>query len=79
METTRDKSTDLTYARDKFIEAGGSTTLSFGLGRLVGQIYALLYLSPEPMCLDDIAHQLGVSKAGVSVTIRQMEQWHAVR
>lgn len=70
---------DLAHARGKFIEAGGSTTQSFGLGRLVGQIYALLYLSPEALCLDEIATELGVSKASISVTIRQMEEWHAVR
>jgi len=65
-------------ARSKFIEAGGSTTQSFGLGRLVGQIYALLYIHPDPLCLDDIASQLGVSKASISITIRQMERWTAV-
>src|ERR1043166_365952 len=66
-------------ARRKFVEAGGHTTQSFGLGRIMGQMYALLYLSPRPMCLDDIAHELGVSKASVSTTIRQLERWTAVK
>jgi DNA-binding transcriptional regulator GbsR (MarR family) len=65
--------------RLKFIEAGGHTTQSFGFGRIMGQIYALLYLSPKPMCLDEIARELGVSKASVSTTIRQLETWSAVR
>lgn len=69
---------DWAQARGKFIEAGGSTTQSFGLGRLVGQIYALLYLSTNPLSLDEIALQLGVSKASISITIRQMERWCAV-
>src|ERR1700691_969533 len=66
-------------ARPKFIEAGGRTTQSFGLGRILGQIYALLYLSPTPLCLDDIVRELGVSKASVSTTIRQLERWSAVK
>src|ERR1044071_7987398 len=66
-------------ARRKFIEAGGHTTQSFGLGRIIGQIYALLYLSPAALCLDDIADELGVSKASVSTTIRQLERWTAVK
>ena len=66
-------------ARRKFIEAGGQTTQSFGLGRIIGQMYALLYLSPRPLCLDEIASELGVSKASVSTTIRQLENWTAVR
>jgi len=65
--------------RRKFIEAGGSTTQSFGLGRILGQIYALLYLSPAPLCLDDIVRELSVSKASVSTTVRQLERWSAVK
>lgn len=66
-------------ARRKFVEGGGHTTQSFGLGRILGQIYALLYLSSKPMCLDDIAQELGVSKASVSTTVRQLERWTAVK
>ena len=65
--------------RRKFIEAGGSTTQSFGLGRILGQMYALLYLSPTPLCLDDIVRELSVSKASVSTTVRQLERWSAVK
>jgi DNA-binding transcriptional regulator GbsR (MarR family) len=68
-----------TASRSKFIEAGGHATQSFGLGRILGQIYALLYLSPAPLCLDEIVVELGVSKASVSTTIRQLERWAAVK
>lgn len=68
----------LEASRRKFIEAGGHTTQAFGLGRTIGQLFALLYLSPKPMCLDDIAKELGVSKASVSTTVRQLERWSAV-
>jgi DNA-binding transcriptional regulator GbsR (MarR family) len=66
-------------SRREFIEAGGHTTQSFGFGRILGQIYALLYLNPKPMCLDEIADELGVSKASVSTTVRQLERWAAVK
>jgi DNA-binding transcriptional regulator GbsR (MarR family) len=72
-------SQSLDAARRKFIEAGGNTTQSFGFGRIPGQLFALLYLSANPLCLDDIARELGVSKASVSTTVRQLEQWAAVR
>jgi DNA-binding transcriptional regulator GbsR (MarR family) len=49
------------------------------LGRTIGQLFALLYLSPKPLCLDDIVRELGVSKASVSTTVRQLEDWTAVR
>ena len=76
---TRSPAKSWESSRRKFIEAGGQTTQSFGLGRIIGQIYALLYLSPNPLCLDEIAAELGVSKASVSTTIRQLESWSAVR
>ena len=66
-------------ARWRFIEAGGRTTQSFGLGRMLGQIYTFLYLCDEPRCLDDIADGLAVSKASVSIGVRQLEGWLAVR
>jgi DNA-binding transcriptional regulator GbsR (MarR family) len=66
-------------AKWEMIEAGGRTAQSFGLNRLVGQIYILLYLSDEPQSLDALAEQLGVSKASVSIACRQLESWGAVR
>jgi DNA-binding transcriptional regulator GbsR (MarR family) len=69
---------DLHAAEWEMMEAGGRTVQSFGLNRLFGQIYALLYLSPEPACLDMIAERLGVSKASVSIACRQLQSWGAV-
>lgn len=63
----------------EMIEAGGRTAQSFGLNRLLGQIYMLLYLSDEPQSLDDITEDLGVSKASVSIACRQLESWGALR
>jgi DNA-binding transcriptional regulator GbsR (MarR family) len=72
-------SKELAATRDRFVEAGGHTTQSLGFGRVLGQIYALLYLSSRPLCLDEIATELGVSKASVSTTVRQLQSWSAVR
>lgn len=63
----------------EMIEAGGRTAQSFGLSRLYGQIYMLLYLNPKPRSLDDLARDLGVSKASVSIVSRKLEAWGAVR
>ena len=76
---SRNQSAEWIAARRRFIEAGGHTTQLFGLGRILGQLYALLYLSPRPLCLDEIVSELGVSKASVSTTARQLEHWTAVK
>lgn len=66
-------------AKWEMVEAGGRTAQSFGLNRLLGQIYALLFLSEEPQSLDALCEQLGVSKASVSIACRQLEAWGALR
>lgn len=66
-------------AKWEMVEAGGRTSLSFGLSKLFGQIYTYLYLCEEPQSLDEVAEGLGVSKASVSIAARQLESWGAVR
>lgn len=66
-------------ARWEMVEAGGRTAQSFGVGRLFGQIFMLLYLNPDPLSLDDLAAQLGVSKASISIACRKLESWGAVK
>ena len=63
----------------RFIEDAGHFTQSLGLGRALGQVYAFLYFSPEPKGLADIQEHLGISKGSASMTVRQLEQWTAVR
>ena len=62
-----------------FIDQMGEFAGSLGLSRSVGQLYAALYMNPEPMCLDDLARACDMSKGNVSLNIRQLEQWSAVR
>ena len=69
----------LLEARDNIIESAGRTTQGFGMGRIIGQLYALLFFNPEPMSLDDMVDALKVSKGSVSTNIRELEKWGAVR
>ena len=63
----------------RFIEETGNATQSFGIGRVVGQIYAYIYFSREPRNLADMQTALGISKGSASTCIRQLEQWGAVK
>jgi len=69
------------WAREvrRFVEAGGNTTHAFGLGRMIGRLYAWLYLSPGPVPLEDLAANLSVSKASASIVVRQLAALQAVR
>jgi len=64
--------------KEELISVAGSIGESLGLNRTVCQIYALLYFSPEPLSPADVARQLKISKANVSVSLRKLEDWNAV-
>jgi len=71
--------TKLEAAQHKFIESLGKLCDSFGLNKFVAQLYALLYLSEKPLSLDDMVEMLGVSKGNISLNIRELEKWGAVK
>lgn len=64
----------LQEARMRLIEAGGRASHDLGTGRIVGQILVYLYLQEKECSLDGIAEELGLSKASVSIAVRQLEQ-----
>jgi len=70
---------EIEKVRDYFIEIAGSMAGNLGLNSIAGQMYALLYISSEPVSLDEITHVLKVSKGNVSVNIRTLERWGAVK
>jgi DNA-binding transcriptional regulator GbsR (MarR family) len=63
-----------------FVEGIGAAAATSGvLSQLQGKIFALLYLEPRPLSLDEIAAALHQSKSSVSVNVRALVDWHLVR
>ncbi len=52
---------------------------SVGLPRSLGQIYGLLFCSPEPLPFDEIVERASVSKGSVSQGLRTLESMKAVK
>ena len=63
----------------EFIRITGELGAGLGLNRSIGQIYGLLYMSDAPLSLDTITTTLKMSKGSVSLNIRELEKWEAVR
>jgi DNA-binding transcriptional regulator GbsR (MarR family) len=63
-----------------FVDGIGAAAATSGiLNQLQGRIFALLYLQPQPMSLDEIAAELQQSKSNISVNIRGLVEWQLVR
>lgn len=50
-----------------------------GLPKSVGDIYGILFISPEPLALDDLVEKLGISKGSASQGLRMLRNLGAVR
>jgi DNA-binding transcriptional regulator GbsR (MarR family) len=63
----------------EFVNNLGRVADFFGFNRLIGQLYAILFISPEPLTLDDMVERLHSSKGNVSINIRTLERLGLVR
>lgn len=63
---------------ERFVLHFGEMGSRWGVNRTVGQIYALLFLSPAALHADEIAETLGFSRSNVSMGIRELQSWRLV-
>jgi DNA-binding transcriptional regulator GbsR (MarR family) len=64
----------LKRARTHLIDSSGKIAQDIGMGRIIGQVMACIYLNPSSTSLDDIASELHLSKAAVSIATRQLDK-----
>lgn len=63
----------MSVATESFVEQIAVCLEAEGMPRVAGRLFGLLMISAEPQSLDDLAEQLEVSKASVSVNARYLE------
>jgi DNA-binding transcriptional regulator GbsR (MarR family) len=51
----------------------------WGINRTMAELHALLYLSVEPLCTDDIMDALQISRGNTSMNIRELVNWGLAR
>jgi HTH-type transcriptional regulator, glycine betaine synthesis regulator len=62
----------LTKIRHDFTQRLSQISRFWGFPKGMGAIFAVLYLSPDPLSLDDIAGQTGLTKGAVSTEVRAL-------
>ena len=63
----------------RFVLHFGEMGSRWGINRTVGQIYALLYVSPKALNADEIGEALAFSRSNVSMGLKELQSWNLVR
>ena len=63
----------------QFVSHFGEMGSRWGINRTVGQMYALIFLSPRPVNADEIAEALEFSRSNVSMGLKELQSWRLVK
>ncbi|MBF5040804.1 MarR family transcriptional regulator [Aggregicoccus sp. 17bor-14] len=61
------------------VDAVGNVIEFWGFKRNQGRVWALLYLRGEALTAGEIERELGLSKGGVSMLLRDLERWGVIQ
>lgn len=78
VDLTENKSLKLNEIEISVIDLFVRGVQVLGLPKSVGEIYGVLYISPEPLTLDDLVELLGISKGSASGGLRILRNLGAV-
>jgi len=68
----------LRKARAHFIEATGRIAQFWGFPKALGGIYGAVFLSAQPVSLDDLVTDVGVTKGAISTHVRSLESMQLI-
>lgn len=68
----------LEESKEKFVQSWGALGSSWGVNRTMAQIHALLLISPEPLCAEEVMEDLQVSRGNANMNLRALIDWGLV-
>jgi DNA-binding transcriptional regulator GbsR (MarR family) len=66
-------------AADQMADGMARICRLYGVSPLLGRLYTVLFLSPEPLALDALCERVGAAKSSVSVALRKLEAARVAR
>lgn len=69
---------ELEKARERVIEAISQNMNLYGVTPSVGRLWGLLYFQNQPLTLDEMKNELGMSKTSMSTSVRNLMDLHMV-
>ncbi len=74
-----DVTQQLRHAQDTFIRRWGEMGQTWGINRTMAEIHALLYITAQPLCTDDVMERLHISRGNASMSLRALCDWGIIR
>jgi HTH-type transcriptional regulator, glycine betaine synthesis regulator len=72
-------SNKLREAQDMFIRRWGEMGQTWGINRTMAEIHALLFITAQPLCTDDVMERLNISRGNASMSLRALCDWGIIR
>ena len=69
----------LITAQDLFIRRWGEMGQTWGINRTMAELHALLYITAQPLCTDDVMERLNISRGNASMSLRALCDWGIIR
>lgn len=68
----------LIQAQDRFIAVWAQMSGAWGISRTMAEVHALLYITGQALCTDDIMERLEISRGNASMSLRSLLEWGIV-
>lgn len=68
----------ITEAQDRFIAVWGKMGGAWGISRTMAEVHALLMITGEALCTDDVMERLQISRGNASMSLRALLDWGIV-
>ena len=69
----------LRISQDLFIRRWGEMGQTWGINRTMAEIHALLYITGQGLCTDDVMERLNISRGNASMSLRALVDWGIIR
>lgn len=70
--------TPLIQAQERFVAAWGQMGSAWGISRTMAEVHALLYVTGDALCTDDVMDRLSISRGNASMSLRALVDWGIV-
>jgi DNA-binding transcriptional regulator GbsR (MarR family) len=78
MAAPRPQPDALHEAQDRFVATWGQMGSAWGISRTMAEVHALLYITGEALCTDDVMDRLQISRGSASMSLRALLDWGVI-